>query len=79
MWVWRTIGMTSPWECGGTWRKACPLSLFSTTNSTWSDVGSNPLHGEGPVTCLLIHGKIFYAMKSFSFVFTYVRMLSYMS
>jgi hypothetical protein len=37
--------------------KTCPSANLSTTNSTWTDLGSNPgLRGESPATNRLTHG-----------------------
>jgi hypothetical protein len=38
-------------------RKTCPSAILSTTNPTWTDLGSNPgLRGERPATNHLSHG-----------------------
>jgi hypothetical protein len=41
------------------WGKTCPSATLSTTNLTWTDLGSNPgLRGERPATNRLSHGKV---------------------
>jgi hypothetical protein len=40
-------------------RKTCPSATLSTTNLTWTDLGSNPgLRGERPATNRLSHGTV---------------------
>jgi hypothetical protein len=41
-------------------RKPCPSATLSTTNSTWTDPGSNPgLRSERPATNRLSHGTAY--------------------
>jgi len=44
-------------ESQGIGRKTCSIATLSTTNLTWTDLGSKPvLHAERPVTYCLCHG-----------------------
>jgi hypothetical protein len=44
-------------ENRNTWGKTCPSATLSTTNPTWTDLGSNSaLRGERPATNRLSHG-----------------------
>jgi hypothetical protein len=51
-------GMILTAENRRTWRKTCPSAALSTTNPTRIDLGANSgLHGEGPATNDLSHGR----------------------
>jgi hypothetical protein len=44
-------------ENRSTWGKTCPSATLFTTNSTWTDPGSNTgIRGERPATNSLSHG-----------------------
>jgi hypothetical protein len=48
------------WENRSNRGKTCPSATLSTTNPTWTDLGSNPgLRGERPATNRLSHGTAF--------------------
>jgi hypothetical protein len=50
--------------------KPCPSATLSTTNPTWTDLGSNPgLRGERPATNLLSHGT---ALNIYILIFTLI-------
>ena len=59
------MGMEHCWndtdkESQGIGRKPCSSATLSTTNLTWTDLGSKPvLHAEGPVTHRPTHGTAF--------------------
>jgi hypothetical protein len=53
--LWNEIDRGKPKYSGG---KTCSSTILSTTNPTWTDLGSNPdLRGERPATNRLSHGK----------------------
>jgi hypothetical protein len=51
-------GMILTWENQRAQRKICPSATLSTTNPTWTDLGTNlSLYGERLATNCLSHGK----------------------
>ena len=61
--VWSIWGMILTGENRNTWRNICPIVTWSTTNSTWNDLGIKPgLRGERPANRCLRHDTAFLVM-----------------